>query len=226
VTLRRVLLGVLVLAGLAGYALLSHLATSADGSEAFPGFRVLLALGPLWFFVVIAAWRASYRWLWIAVVLMVTAAGARYLDVLAHNVSWLYFLQHAGTNALLALFFGKTLLRTHTPLCTRFYVVVHGTLTPYAAGYTRAVTLAWTIFFGVMCGTSVVLFTFASVEAWSVLANLLTGPLVGLMFAAEYLVRQRRAALLPPAGIMDGIRAYWKSGKPGPAATTAADPHC
>jgi uncharacterized membrane protein len=74
--------------------------------------------------------------------------------------------------------------------------------------YTRQVTIAWTAFFGATAAVSTTLFLFAPPTVWSIFANLLTIPLLGLMFAAEYLVRHR---VLPPAecaGIADSVRGY------------------
>jgi uncharacterized membrane protein len=61
--------------------------------------------------------------------------------------------------------------------------------------YTRQITLAWALFFLANATLSALLYALAPLEAWSVYANLLTAPLVGVMFAAEHLVRMRA---LPP----------------------------
>jgi uncharacterized membrane protein len=54
------------------------------------------------------------------------------------------------------------------------------------------------------------LFFFSSLQAWSVLANLVTMPLVVGLFVAEYLVRIRLHPDFQHASILDGVRAYMK----------------
>jgi uncharacterized membrane protein len=95
-------------------------------------------------------------------------------------------------------------------------------MSPALARYTRGVTLAWTIFFGAVATVSVALFFLAPRPLWSAFANLLTLPLVGAMFAAEYAVRVR---VLPPeerGGLADAARAYWQ--RPAPGRTAPAPP--
>lgn len=170
-----------------------------------------LGLAP---FVAIAgafAWRSPRRGLMLAVLAAAVAGLAAAWPTLERNVSWMYFLQHLGTNGLLCIAFGRTLGAGRVPMCAQLAAMVHGPLSPALARYTRGVTLAWTLFFGCIVTLSLALFAFASREAWSVLANLLTLPLVGLMFVLEYLVRVR---VLPPedrGGIIDAVRAYWRT---------------
>jgi uncharacterized membrane protein len=127
---------------------------------------------------------------------------------LQNPVSWLYFVQHISINTVLGLIFGRSLIRQRQPLCTVFASVVHREMTPALLRYTRQVTLAWTLFFAVSVALSVLLFSFATIEAWSVFANLLTLPLVGAMFVVENEVRKR---VLPPqdrVGLRDTVRAF------------------
>jgi uncharacterized membrane protein len=81
-------------------------------------------------------------------------------------------------------------------------------MTPALLRYTRQVTLAWTLFFLSSAALSILLFFFASTEAWSVFANILALPLVAVMFVAENEVRKR---VLPPqdrVGILATVRAF------------------
>ncbi|MDP2057895.1 MAG: hypothetical protein Q8K35_09085, partial [Thiobacillus sp.] len=139
---------------------------------------------------------------------------------LERNFSWVYFLQHAGTYAMLAAVFGVTLANGRQALCTRFAEAVHGSLTPEEVRYSRQVTLAWMLFFLAISLISSVLFFFVSIEVWSVFANFLSFPLILLMFAVEYLVRLRKLPQQKKHSIMDGMLAYWKT----PAARPGVPP--
>jgi uncharacterized membrane protein len=134
-----------------------------------------------------------------------------YWGALQRNFSWVYFLQHVGTNVMLAAVFGVTLMRGRQPLVTKLAEVVHrGSLEPEVLRYTRQVTLAWTLFFVAVSLVSGVLFCCASIEVWSVFANFLTFPLIVLMFAVEYAVRLRMLPNQEHHSIMEGVRAFWK----------------
>lgn len=136
---------------------------------------------------------------------------AVYWGALQRNFSWVYFLQHVGTNVMLAAVFGTTLVRGRQPLVTKLAEVVHrGSLAPEVLRYTRQATLAWTLFFLAVSLVSGVLFCCASIATWSVFANFLTFPLILLMFAVEYAVRLRMLPNQEHHGIMEGVRAFWK----------------
>jgi uncharacterized membrane protein len=133
---------------------------------------------------------------------------------LQNPVSWLYFVQHISINAVLGLIFGRSLIRQRQPLCTMFASVVHQEMTPALLRYTRQVTLAWTLFFAASVALSILLFFFATIEAWSVFANLLALPLVGAMFVMENEVRKH---VLPPqdrVGLRDTVRAFRAAFRP------------
>ncbi len=100
-------------------------------------------------------------------------------------------LAHWSLYASLLATFGLTLRRGHTPLITVMACRLHGTLTDEMVRYTRGVTIAWTLFFTAQLLTSIGLFCFAPLTAWSFFVNLLDIPLVVTMFAAEYAVRLR-----------------------------------
>lgn len=126
------------------------------------------------------------------------------------HYSFIYWLEHAGTELFLCFIFGRTLFGAREPMVTYFARMVQGPLSPALQAYTRQVTKAWVIFFGVMAAISTVLFHAASVEVWSVFANFFTAPLIALMFLGEYLVRRRLHPKMDHAPIMDGVKAYWK----------------
>lgn len=115
-------------------------------------------------------------------------------------------------NLLLAAVFGATLRRHETPLIVRIAELDDPSeLTPRFTRYLRALTVAWTIFFVVMALLSLLLMFYAPFEWWSLFANVLTWPLIGLMFAAEWAVRRAAFPDLPahtPVYIIARVFAY------------------
>lgn len=182
----------------------------------------VLAMAPFAAVAAAFAWRSPRRPAMLGMLVLATLALVAVWPTLAHNVGWLYFIQHVATNLLLCIGFGRTLLGTRQPMCTRIAAVMHREVSPALARYTRHVTLAWTLFFALTVTVSVLLFAFGSLTAWSTFANLLTLPLVALMFAAEYAVR---LWVLPEdrSSILDAIRAYRQS-TPTASATSTHSP--
>lgn len=189
-----------------GWAVLAHQGSAGD---AHPDFSAALATAPIVAIAVMLLWRAGHP-LWIigggvAVFLLLAWAW----PLLRQNIALLYYVQHVGTNLALATLFGRTLFAGHEALVSQFARFAHGgVISPLKARYTRQVTVAWTVFFLATATLSTLLFFLAPAAAWSVFANLLTVPLLVLMFAGEHLVRQR---VLPPedcSSIADTIRGY------------------
>lgn len=210
----RALVVALVLVSFAGAAL-AHYAIAVGRS---PTLGALVALAPLAILVAVFAHRSRHRLLGFAAIAAFAALLWAGWDVLERHFPGVYFLQHVGSNLILAAMFGRTLTAAREPLCTRFARLVHGALPAAVDRYTRQVTLAWAVFFLVMAALSCGLYFSGNVAAWSVLANFLTVPAVVAMFAAEYLVRRR---VLPgwQGNILDGARAFWRhsSGAPSEA---------
>ncbi|HET9122764.1 MAG TPA: hypothetical protein VFN52_04585, partial [Acidiferrobacteraceae bacterium] len=136
------------------------------------------------------AWGQRQRLLAVTAWSLLTLVLWHFRAVFFRNFSWAYLAQHAGSLALLAWVFGRTLSPGRVPMVTQFSTLVHGSLSPALMRYTRQVTVAWTLLFTLMAVSSLTLFVLGSLRAWSVFANMLTAPLVGLMFAGEYLVRR------------------------------------
>lgn len=202
---------------LLAWAVLAHLASAGETTS---DFAVVTASAPLVAVVVILLWRVGNPLWLLGGTLAVLAVVAAYWSALRENIALLYFLQHAGAHLALAGLFGRSLFVDGESLVTRFARLAHhGVLSPAQLRYTRQVTIAWTIYFVAVALLSTVLFLFASPSAWSVFANLLAMPLLGLMFVAEYLVRHR---VLPPAdrtSIADTIRGYRESLRDGHSLT-------
>lgn len=154
--------------------------------------RQKLGLSPA-FVLAAAAYAGLLIWLW---------------PLLHSELRWVYLLQNLALYLSLGLFFGRSLIGKRQPLCTEFASLLHPVMHPQLERYTRRVTQAWTGYFLLMALLSLLLFRLAPPAVWSWFANILTLPLVGLMFALEYAVRVR---VLPPEdhlGITSAVRAY------------------
>ena len=211
---------IFIAAGCIGYPVLAHYSAATSAATTFPSLGVAISLTPSLAILLWLTWRSTMR---PAMLLLCVAVGALlwgFWGGLERNFSWVYFLQHVGTNVMLAAVFGGTLARGQQALCTRFAEMVHGSLSPEEVRYSRQVTLAWTLFFLAISLVSGALFFFVSIEVWSVFANFLTLPLVMLMFVVEYGIRLRKLPHQKKHSIMDGVLAYWKT----PAARPGVSP--
>ena len=204
-SLARAVAGV---AAVVAYQLGAHYAAATPGAH---GVGLAMALVPPLAIAGVAAARSARRaWL---LPLWAVVCGALWMsrEPLARHFGWGLYLEHVSFNLMMAYVFGRTLLAGHEPLCTRFAAVVHGTLTPRIARYSRQVTLAWTLFFLATAAVSTLLFATASIVAWSTFANYLSLPLVGVMFVAEYLCRRIALRGEPSSSLFDAVRAYRQS---------------
>ena len=129
-------------------------------------------------------------------------------DRLERHFPGLFFLEHAGSNLLLAIVFGRTLAPGAEPLVTRFARMMHESLPPEVERYTRHVTIAWTVFFAGLFATSALLYLVGGPSAWSYLANVASPLLVCAMFVVEYLVRHRVLPHWERVGVLGGVRAF------------------
>lgn len=188
-----------------GFTFLAH-AAIIEGVP--PAVGAALSLIPVGLLALWAARRTRHR-----VVILAAIAAA----VLALFLGWnglerhfpdLFFIEHAGANLVLGILFGRTLAQGREPLCTRFARVIHGDLPPEVVRYSRQVTVAWTVFFAVLCVLSCALYFLRFIEAWSLLANILTPFLVGAMFVIEYGVRMRVLPHWERVGILASVRAF------------------
>ncbi len=188
------------------WALASHLGSigvgGADFSVCVAVFPLVLAgLIPLW------QWRSATG---RAVGLAALAGSIVALwPILRSNVALLYYLEHVGSLLVLAILFGRTLFGPGDALITSMARAIYGgKLSQHKQRYTRWVTLAWTLFFVVNALLSTVFFGLAPLRVWSAYAHLLTGPLVGLMFLAEHLVRRLVLPAQERPSLADVVRAY------------------
>ncbi|QJD30839.1 COG4648 family protein [Methylococcus geothermalis] len=201
---------------LAAYAVLNHYVMAVHAGSSLAAW---LPLAPVAVAAGAVAWRSRWRYLLLG-------AGAGLLVLLwlspermapGDKVLYAYLAEHVGINALLGWGFGSTLLAGREPLCTRLARSVHGVLPPEVERYSRAVTAAWTVFFGSVAAVSLLLFFFASIDAWSIFANFVNLPLAIAMFVAEYRIRLRALPDFQHASIMTSFRSFSASSKPAGA---------
>ncbi len=140
------------------------------------------------------------------------------------NTDHLYFVQHVGTNALLAWGFGHTLIGARTPLVVTFARIVHPNLPPEIAAFACKVTLAWTLFFLATCALSALLFFAAPLSWWSTFAVLLQWPSVALFFVGEYVLRKRKFRNFEHASMKQGFDAYRQNQQIQPPSVAAPLP--
>jgi uncharacterized membrane protein len=190
--------------GLVAYQYLVHRVTSGDSGGAVRTALLLVPLLALGWWV---ATRPEKKWLWWSVLAL--ACGAIFLlESRSHlGLAASYGVPHAVTYLLLLWAFARTLFPGRAPLITKLARVVHGTLAPEIERYTRRVTLAWSVFFAAQVVCSGLLFEFASLEAFSLFVNMLSLPLVVLMFAGEYAYRVTRYPGIPRATLAQTISA-------------------
>ncbi|MBI5785141.1 MAG: hypothetical protein HZA64_06770 [Rhodocyclales bacterium] len=135
------------------------------------------------------------------------AVFAHYVSVVTDLGAWFGFIQNVGINTALAFVFGRTLAAGRRPLVTKVAAMVHEEMSPALNRYTRQVTVAWTLFFTAYALVSAGLFFLAPVEAWSVFANILSLPLIAVMFLAENEVRKRTLPKHDQVGLVGTVRA-------------------
>jgi uncharacterized membrane protein len=201
---KRAVTAVLVLLAICG-AVLAHFAIVDRVS---PAVGALLSLLPATMLAIWVARRSPHRaWIVAGLALAAVALGVEW-DALERHFPSVFFLEHAGGNLFLAIVFGRSLAAGREPLCTRFALLMHEALPPQVAAYTRQITLAWTVFFAAMFALSATLYLGGFLEAWSMLATMLSPLLVALMFVAEYAVRTRVLPDWERTGILGAFRAY------------------
>jgi uncharacterized membrane protein len=202
--LRR-LRGPALIVAMMAWAVAAHIGSAGIGDA---DFNAALAVAPLVLLVVVPLCRLP-RLAAIAGGALLVAGLAWLWPAMRGQVALLYYLQHLGIHLALGALFGRSLFGPGEALATRMArSIYNGVISARKVRYTRGVTIAWTIFFFANALVSTLLFVFAPAEVWSTHANLLTGPLVGLMFAGELLCRR---CLLPPEerpGLAQIIAAY------------------
>ena len=200
-----------------GYASLARytIASPANGN-----LGALVAFTPLVLIALIFAWRSPARLSALSLVLLACIGLWAMWPILEAHFGLVFWIEHVGMQLILFITFGRTLTAGQKSLCTRFAEAIHSPhsptvkLTPQHEKYTRQVTLAWTVFFGLMALVSSVLFFTTTLATWSTFANFMTLPLIALMFIGEYWVRKQVLPNMQHARLLDAIRAYRMSSAP------------
>ncbi|HVY07915.1 MAG TPA: hypothetical protein VHB46_18210 [Burkholderiales bacterium] len=197
--------GASVVAGVVIYQSLAHWLLSVDPygalSEIFLALPLLLLAG--WILTLFNPAR-------VVLFLSIPVGGAALLlsRKSGVNAAWLYPVPNITINLFLLWLFGRTLRRGQTALITRIASLVHGPLTDEMSRYTRRATWAWCVFFAAMIVLSIVLYAFCSLETWSLFANMMSFPLVALMFVGEYAWRKLRHPDFNPSTLLSGVHAF------------------
>jgi uncharacterized membrane protein len=206
---RRIVPWLGIAAVVIGYPLLAHYTNeSAHGGN----LGALVAVAPVVLIALVLAWRSPRRFVMLGVLGLLCIALWAGWPALENHFGLVYWLQNMGMLLVLFITFGRTLIAGRQPLCTRFARAVHTVVTPQHEIYTRQVTIAWTLFFAAMALASTLLFFLAPLVTWSVFANLLTLPLVALMFIGEYGVRRWVLPEMRHMHILDAVRAFRNAG--------------
>jgi uncharacterized membrane protein len=202
--------------GLGAYSVLCHLVLAVYPS---PVMAAGLAIGPL--FLMGLAWllsvgsrrlssAAAVKWFATLVSVTAIAVALRYLAQISAHAHWVYLLQHIGTNAALGGVFAFSLTGKRVAIVTRMALIVHGSLPSAMERYTRQVTVAWVVFFAAICTVSLALFFTSTLVIWSFFVNILSLPLLALMFLIEYRVRLALHPTFEHVSILAGIKAFWR----------------
>jgi len=193
VSWRPLLRGVVSAGIVVGWLVAAYVGSSGVGD---PDVNAAVAVFPLLLAgAMMVGTHLGRAWAWLLAALLVGGVVTLW-PLLRMNVRFVYYLQHVGTHLALAAVFGRTLIGERDALITRMAKFIHGEqLSERHLRYTRNITVAWTVFFLANAAVSTVVFIWAPVAWWAVYANLLTGPLIGLMFVGEHIVRVR---VLPP----------------------------
>lgn len=207
----RIAKGVGAGVAVAAYAVLVH----RENASGHPGgFAAFLAVMPL--LLAMLALMVKPGWRLAATLLLAAGAVLFWMGwpLLARHAGVLFWLQDMALLLALLVLFGRTLLPGNQPLCAKFAQAMHGELSIEHARYAGRVTWAWALFFGLLALVSTSLFFLAPLAIWSLYANFMVLPLIGIMFIVEYQVRKRVLTDAPHGRFIDGIHAYLDSSRP------------
>ncbi len=192
------------MAAFLGYQFLLHKVTT---SGEFDSVTLLLVLLP---FVAAAGWTIAVE---LGLRLTIFLMSAVALGVLAvfnlfglPQPAFVLGLPHLTGNLFMLWFFARTLKHGREPLITA--IARRLSAQPLSAElerYTRRVTQAWSLFFVLQIIISLMMYAFGPLHAWSVFINLLSGPLVALMFISEYAYRVLRFRDIEHSPLLAGL---------------------
>lgn len=179
-----------------------------------------VALSPFVVLGLLMTWRSTYRLPLIVFCLICFIGIAWQKDWVLTHYNYIYLLEHAGTQGLLSLTFLMSLQPNQVPMITRFASFVHPHMSALHQRYTRQVTMAWALLFGMITALSLSFFVFAPFTTWASFANIGTPCLMIAMFAIEYAVRCLVVPLAERGSWVDTVHAIKAS-----MATTSTESH-
>lgn len=157
-----------------------------------PTFAVIVVL-------MVKSQRLGLRWL-IAIAALVLGFLINEFGLLKpQNI---YLINFIAIYTILFKEFYGSLGRPQVPLCTRFAMLVHESISPQLSWYTKALTYCWAAFFGLQIPIWTGLFFILSTELWSKLVSLVPPVLIITLFALDLTARQ---LLLPHEDRKDSL---------------------
>lgn len=209
---------VLTIAAIIAYVALSHAAlVIEDTFSIWRQLAVVMLIAPIAAFLCWSAVMTSRQagaartvgWCAGGVVAGLSVwAAAEFWSTLLTRLDWIYLIQHVAANTMLCWFFLQTLYGGRTPIITTIARTIHPDMPEGVVRYTRNVTVAWSIFFAMQVLVSLAIFWIASIETWSLFANVLNWPMVIAMFVAEYACRKHFNPDFRHASIRESVLAY------------------
>ena len=171
-------------------------------------WAMAVLLGPLWL-TALALGGARFGGWGVAAAVV---AGAAAFWLIARGAvgdpDRLYVLQHFGINAVLGCWFGGTLRGDRLSLIGEFASRVQS-MEPGLREYTRQVTWVWTGYFALTALASIAVYLWLPFSAWSLLANVISPVLVGVLFVGEHLLRHRIHPEFQRTRMIDAVRAFY-----------------
>ena len=154
------------------------------GIERFSPSLFALLLGGLWLARALSAkQRATGLWLALAALAFCAVLGLSNEPAL---LRWYPVL----LNAMLLVLFSLS-LKFGQPVVERLARIREPDLPPIAVRYTRCVTQVWVGFFALNSLVLIALAVWAPLTWWTLYTGLISYGLIGLLFAGEWLIRQR-----------------------------------
>ena len=195
---------VITVLAILGYPLVLHVFVVKNAAG---WLGIALALFPVAGFVLWCVKQSRHPLIASAIVVLIGCGALAAWSAKLIDFTAAYYLPHVLFNLALMILFGHTLLPGREPLITLFARQVHGTVPPEIVHYTLQVTWLWTLFFAATVVMSLLLYHFAPLPVWSVFANVLSLPLVILVFVGEYVFRIHHIRNFPHVSIFKGVQA-------------------
>jgi uncharacterized membrane protein len=145
--------------------------------------------------------------------LLYLAIATAALVCLGAGIELALYLPPIVFNLMFALGFARTLRPGAVPMVERFMRLHHGEeLSPALHRYARRLTLAWTALFVAGALTAILLAVFASIESWSLFANVINYLLIAALFIGQFVYgyfryRALRARQIVPTAMRMARRA-------------------